>query len=258
LARGERFTESLEYYGEAYQIYNSQGIQRSVGYNLLARADVLARVGRYNEVPPLLDQAAAIADKPGAELKRLSLEIKLLSAEIALSQGRFPEARDKGEKLMAIAGEKFPEISLNGRLVLCLAQAYGGATAAGRAKCMEAINLAKQFNDPWETAKAQLALAETMLLAGDSQGAADSAVQAREVFARLGQQASEWRARAIVALASSKLGEKTRAREHALLANESMSKLEQRWGNENYGTFLRRPDVERLRNLLGQLAGSGS
>jgi len=31
-------------------IYNSLGIQRSVGYNLVERAYVLGRMGRYNEV----------------------------------------------------------------------------------------------------------------------------------------------------------------------------------------------------------------
>lgn len=250
LSREEKFTESLDYYSQAFQIYNSEGIQRSVGYNLVARADLLGRLGRYNEVQPLLDQAAAIADKPGAELKRLSLETKLAAAEIALSQERFPDARDKVEKVMATAGEQFPEISLNGRLVLGLAQAYGGAAPTGRAKCIEALELAKQLNDPWELAKAQLALAETMLLGGDSQGAVSNAVQAREVFARLGQQASEWRALAVAAIASGKLGDKNKAQEYASRANESTSRLEQRWGKENWNTFLGRPDVQRFRKQL--------
>jgi serine/threonine protein kinase/Tfp pilus assembly protein PilF len=250
LSRQEKFTEALDYYSQAFQIYNSQGIQRSVGYNLAARAGLLGRLGRYNEVQPLLDQSAAIADKPGGELKRLSLEVQLAAAEIALSQERFPDARDKVEKVLATAGEKFPEISLNGRLVLGLAQAYGGAATTGRAKCLEALDLAKQLNDPWESANAQLAVAETMLLSGDSQGAVTNAMQAREVFARLGQQASEWRALALAAIASAKLGDKNKAQEYALRANESASGLEQRWGKENWNTFLGRPDVQRFRKQL--------
>jgi tetratricopeptide (TPR) repeat protein len=250
LARQEKFTESLDYYSQAFQIYNSQGIQRSVGYNLLARAEIMGRLGRFNEVQPLLDQAAAIADKPGGELKRLSLEVKLVAAEIALSQERFPEARDKTEKLMATAGEEFPEISLNGRLALGLAQAYGGAATTGKTKCLEALNLARQLNDPWEVAKAQLALAETMLLSGDSQGAVSNAVQARDVFTRLGQQASEWRALAVAALASARLGDKNKAQEYASRANESGAALEQRWNKDNWNTFLARPDVQRFRKQL--------
>ncbi|HVS80977.1 MAG TPA: protein kinase [Pyrinomonadaceae bacterium] len=254
LAREEKFAEALDRLTQAYVIYNSLGIQRSVGYNLVERAYVLGRMGRYNEVQPLLDQASAIADKPGGEIKRLSLDVKLVAAEIDLSHERFPDAKDKADKLLAIAGAQFPEISMNGKRVLGMAQAYGGAVAAGKAKCAEAVELAKQLNDPWQLAKAQLALAETMLLSGDSQGAADKASQAREVFARLGQQASEWRALVVAALASGRSGDKTKAQEYALRANDSLSKLEQRWGKENYGTFLGRPDVQRLRKQLGQLS----
>jgi tetratricopeptide (TPR) repeat protein/predicted Ser/Thr protein kinase len=258
LAREEKFAEALDQLTQAYVIYNSLGIQRSIGYNLVERAYVLGSIGRSGETQPLLDQAAAIADKPGGEIKRLSLEVMLVAVEIDLSQERFPGAKDKAEKLLAIAGTQFPGISANGSRVLGMAQAYGGAAAAGKMKCTEAVELAKQMNDPWQLAKAQLALAETMLLSGDSKGASSNALQAQEVFARLGQQASEWRALVVAALASGKSGDKTKAQEYALRANDSLSKLEQRWGKENYGTFLSRSDVQRLRKQLGQVTGSGA
>lgn len=257
LAREEKFAEALDQLSQAYVIYNSMGIQRSMGYNLLERAYVMGRLGRDNDAQPLIDQAAAIADKPGGEIKRLSLEARFVGAEIDLSQERFPEAKDKAEKLLAIAATQSPEISMNGRRVLGMAQAYGGAAAAGRAKCAEAVELAKQLNDPWQLAKAQLALAETMLLSGDAKGAFANASQAQEVFARLGQQASEWRALAVAALASGKSGDKTKAQEYALRANDMVAKLEQRWGKENYGSFLSRPDVQRFQKQLGQFTGSG-
>ena len=255
LAREEKFTEALDQLTQAYVIYNSLGIQRSIGYNLLGRAYVLGRLGRSNDAQPLIDQASAIADRPGGEIKRLSLEARFATAEIDLSQERFPGAKDKAEKLLAIAATQFPETAMNGRRVLGMAQAYGGAAAAGKAKCAEAVELAKQLNDPWELAKAQLALAETMLLSGDAKGAFDNASQAQEVFARLGQQASEWRALAVAALASAKSGDKIKAQEYAFRANDTISKLEQRWGKDNYDTFLSRPDVQRFRKQLDQLTG---
>jgi tetratricopeptide (TPR) repeat protein len=256
LTREEKFTEALDHFNQAYLIYNSQGIPRSIGYNVLDRAYVLSSLGRYSEAQPLLDQAATIADKPGGEIKRLSLEAKLVAAEIDLSQERFPEAKDKTEKLLGIAGTQFPEISANGRRVLGMAQAYGGAAAAGKATCAEAVELARHLNDPWQLAKAQLALAETMLLSGDSQGAAKTALQSQEVFARLGQRASEWRALVVAAVASERSGDKNKAQEYALRAKASESDLEQRWSKDYFNTFLSRPDVQRLRKQLGQLTGS--
>jgi eukaryotic-like serine/threonine-protein kinase len=258
LSREEKFTEALDHFTQAYLIYNSQGVQRSIAYNLRDRAYALSSLGRYGEAQPLLDQAAAIADKPGGEMKRLSLDLKLAAAEIDLSQGRFADARDKAEKLLAVAGTQFSEISVSGTEILGMAQAYGGATAAGKAKCSEAVELAKQLNDPWQLARAQLALAETLLLSGDSQGASSVALQSQEVFARLGQQASQWRALLIAALASGKSGDKNKAREYALQANDSLSKLEQRWSKDNYNTFLSRPDVQRFRKQLDQFTDSKS
>ncbi len=256
LARQEKFTAALDHLTQAYAIYNSQGVQRSMGYNLVERAFVLGSLGRYGEVESLLSQAAAIADKPGGEIKRLSLECRLVAAEIALTQGRSPEARDKSEKLLALAAPKFPEISMNGTWVLGMALAYGG-TANGKQKCAEAVELAKQLNDRWQSAKAQLALAETLLLSGDSQSAASTALQAGQVFAQLGHQASEWRTLALAALASEKLGDKSKAREYAVQANESLSKLEQSWGKDNRDGFLTRPDIQRLSKQLEQLTAVG-
>src|SRR5258705_4444302 len=41
------------------------GIPRSMGYNLASRGEVLGRLGRFDEAKALLDQASAIANKPG-------------------------------------------------------------------------------------------------------------------------------------------------------------------------------------------------
>ncbi len=255
LTRQEKFTAALDHLSQAYAIYNSQGVQRSVGYNLVDRAFVLGSLGRYGEVESLLNQAAAIADKPGGEIKRLSLEAQLAGAEIALSQDHNSEARDKAEKLLALAATTFPEVSMNGTWVLGMALASGGS-ATGKQKCAEAVELAKQLNDRWQLAKAQLALAETMLLSGDAQGAAKTALQAQQVFGQLGHPASEWRALVLAALATEKLGGKNKAQEYAVQANQSLSKLEQIWGKENRDSFLSRPDVQRLRKQLERVTGA--
>jgi hypothetical protein len=120
---------------------------------------------------------------------------------------------------------------------------------------VQAVELAQRLNDPWQLAKARLALAEAMLLAGDSQGAAANAQQAADVFSRLGQAESEWRSLTVAAQATQNLGDKTRAREYAMRARDSLSKLEQQWGGDNYKSYLGRPDIQRLRKQLDQLNG---
>jgi len=94
------------------------------------------------------------------------------------------------------------------------------------------------------------------LLAGDSRAALTNALQAQEVFARLGQIESEWQILLIAAQASENSGDKTKAREYATRAKDTLAKLEQRWGSEDYKSYLSRPDVQRFSRQLEQLIGS--
>lgn len=256
LAREEKFTEALDHFDQAYAIYSSQGVQRSVGYNLMGRSYALWHLGRYDEALGLLNQASAIADKPGAVLKRLSVDIQLIASEIALSQGHFSDAKAKAEKVLEAAGTEFKNAEMGAKMVIGSAQSYSGATAAGKQTATEVFEMAKQNNDPSLLATAQLVLAEVMLLSGDSRAALNNALQAQQVFARLGQPESEWRTLLIASAAGQKLGDKTAAREYAMRARDSLSKLEQRWGSENYKSYLNRPDIQRYRKQLDQLTSS--
>jgi len=257
LTRQEKYSEALDHFSQAYSFYSSQGIQRSVGNNLGSRGDVLWRLGRYSEADTLLVQAAAVADKPGSEVKPLSLAVNLAAAEIALSEGNFANARVRAEKVFQTAGAEFKTVATSAKVVIGLAQSYGGAMAAGKQVATEAVEMAKQLNDPAQLAAAQLALAEAMLLGGDSRAASSNALQAQEVFRRLGQPASEWRALLVASQASQNLGDKSKAREYAMQARDLLSKLEQRWGSENYHSYLSRTDIKRFRKQLDQLSASG-
>ena len=258
LIREEKFTEALDHLNQAYSIYNSQGIARSMGYNLASRGEVLGRLGRFDEAKALLDQATAIANKPGGELKRLSVETQLALAEIALMQDNFANARATAEKVVELAGTEFKGSVTSAKIVIGLAEGYGGArsAAAGKQTTSAAVDVAKQLNDPAQLAAAQAAFAAALLLAGDSRSAATNAVQAQEVFARLGQSESEWQSLLIAAQASENLGEKNQAREYAMRAKDTFAKLEQRWGSEDYKSYLSRPDIQRFRKQLEQLTGS--
>jgi len=258
LVREEKFVEALDHLNQAYSLYSSQGIQRSMGYNLVNRANVLVRLGRFDEARGLVQQATAIAEKPGSQLRRLSIESKLVLAEMALLQGDYRDARSRAETVLEEAGKDFEDSATGAKLVIGLAQSYGGATAAGKQVAAEVVEAAKHLNDPAQLGTAQLVLAEATLLAGDSGAASAQAIEAAGVFARLGQVASEWRALAIAAQASHHSGDKTRAREYAVRAKDLLSSLEQRWGREHYQSYMRRPDVQRNWKQVDQIAASVS
>jgi tetratricopeptide (TPR) repeat protein len=256
LSREQKFTEALDHLNQAYSIYSSQGIQRSMGYNLENRGEILSRLGRFDEAKALLAQANAIANKPGGELRRLSIESDLALAEMALMQENFPSAKATAQKAAEGAGTEYKNVVAEAKIVIGLSESYSGAKPAGKQAVAEAVDMAKQLNDPARLATAKLAQAVVALLEGNSRSASDHSLQAQEIFARLGQPASEWRALLIAGQASQNLGDKSRAREYAMRAKDTLSKLEQRWGSENYQSYLKRPDIERFRKQLEQLTGS--
>ena len=256
LAREEKYSEALDHLNQAYSIYSAQGLQRSMGYNLAGRGEVLTELGRFDEARTLLDQAQAIALKPGGELRRLAAEVQLRLAEVELGRENFASARSTAEKALATAGAEFKNLANAARIVIGLSESYGGAHARGKQLTSEAMELARQLNDPLELARAQLAVAQSLLLAGDFRGASENAMQAQQLFARLDQPASDWQALLIVAQASQNTGDKNAAREYAMRARDTLSKLEQRWGSDYYKTYLSRPDTQRFRKQLEQLSGT--
>jgi serine/threonine protein kinase/Tfp pilus assembly protein PilF len=256
LIREEKFPEALDHLNQAFLIYSSQGIPRSMGYNLASRGEVQGRLGKFDEAKALLDQATAIANKPGNELKRLSVETQLALAEIALMQDNFANAKATAENAVETAGTEFKGPVTSAKIVIGLAEGYGGAKAAGKQTLSAAVDMARQLNDPAQLASAQSAYAAALLLAGDSRSALTNALQAQEVFAKLGQIESEWQALLIAAQASENSGDKTKAREYAVRAKDTLAKLEQRWGTEDYKSYLSRPDIQRFRRQLEQLIGS--
>jgi serine/threonine protein kinase/Tfp pilus assembly protein PilF len=255
LARQEKYTEAINHIDQAYSFYSDQGIQRSVGFNLYNKADVLWRMGRYPEAQTLLDQASVIANKPGNEIKALSISIRLSAAELALSQEHIGEARTAAQEVLAAAGADLKGLAVEARIIMALVQS-GSNNGAARQSASEAVELAKTVNDPAQLASAQLALAEVLLGTGDAMGALGNASAAQQIFAKLGRPASEWRALLMMARVSQNSGDKTSAAEYAVRTKDLLSKLEQRWGADNYNSYLRRPDVQRYRKQLDQIAAS--
>ena len=109
------------------------------------------------------------------------------------------------------------------------------------------------MGDPLLLARAQLALAEASLAAGDTQHAITSAQQSRSFFSSAGLSEAEWRAWLIEGLATQKAGDSEKARTCLTRAAELLASLEQKWGAEVFESYLKRPSVQSFRSQLGQI-----
>jgi serine/threonine protein kinase/Tfp pilus assembly protein PilF len=256
LLRQEKYPEALERFQQSYAINKGISNQRFVGNSLSNLGNVFWQMGQYQDSSARFDEASAIANQLGGD-KALLAEISLHQAEIALSQRRFPEAKTQAERVLASAVPQPTPAVVELKRVICLSESFSNAKREGRLTCEETLRLATQMGDPWLISRAQLALATAQLEDNDAQGALTNALQAQESFARAGQQDSEWRARLLAARASRRAGDEVKAREYAASAADSLARLQQKWGDEIYNSYIARPDVQFLRKqLTGEFAVS--
>jgi serine/threonine protein kinase/Tfp pilus assembly protein PilF len=255
--RQGRYPEALGHFADSYDIAKSLGAQKNIGLSLTDRANALWRLGRYDEARAALGEASSVAERPDAA-KNLSSAYYLAIARMALSERRFAEAQAKAQQALTLAGTQIKSTGIAATYTLGLAQALSGAAREGQLKCEAAVTMARQSRDPSLLSQALLALAEALVQAGDSAAALKASLEAQQLFARFGQQDSEWPACLVAARASRSAGDTERAHDYALRAESLLSGLQQKWGGDNYNTYLNRPDVQFSRKQLSELIAGKS
>jgi len=114
--------------------------------------------------------------------------------------------------------------------------------------------LAANVGDPWLLSNARLALAEVLVEGGDARAALEHAVAAQESFARAEQREAEWRASLVAARAAARAGDAAAAQQHAARSGRVLSEIQQAWGAEIFNSYQTRPDVQLCRRQLGELS----
>jgi serine/threonine protein kinase/lipopolysaccharide biosynthesis regulator YciM len=249
----EKYAEALPHLNESYKINEAIGAKVGMVYDLLNRGLLLWQLGRYREARADLDSAFSIADQPEASYKAVLAWVHLANSQMALSERRFAEAKAKGQQSLGLAGTQYPDVVLQAKLAIGLAQALSGAPQPARRLCEEAVAAAKELNNPRLISSSLLALAEVLLLGNDAPRALATSLQAQAMFARSGQQDSEWRAWLMAARASQLGGDKSTTQEYASRADSQCAGLQQKWGAEAYDGYLRRPDIQAYRKQMAKI-----
>lgn len=240
------YPQALEHFEEGYNLAKASNHQVNIGRYATNRAYVLWNLGRYDEAKPLLDEASVIAAKPNRD--SLASWYYVTAARMALSKRIFVDAKKNIRRAMPYSTSPATELYLTG-----LTQVLSGAANEGRVSCQKAVDLLTPASDPLLTAEAKLALAQALMETGDGAIALKTALEAQETFARLGKPDSEWLALLLAARVSKNAGEAQQARDYAAKASGLLAVLQQRWGNENYQSYLNRPDVLFHHSQLNEL-----
>jgi tetratricopeptide (TPR) repeat protein len=249
----ELYPEALFHMDERLKIDQARGAQIGMAFDQMNRGALLWQLGHYAEARTALDSAFEIANRPKANYKAVLAWVQLTNARMALSQGNYEEARKNGELALNQSASQFPDVTLQAKACVGRAQAFSGAASAGRKSCEEAVAIAKKSNTPQLIASALLALAEVLVTESNAKGGLQNALEAQRMFARAGQQESEWRAWLIAARAEDLAGNKSAAQDYASRSNSLCVGLAEKWGKDAYESYLRRPDIEKYRNQCEQI-----
>jgi serine/threonine protein kinase/Tfp pilus assembly protein PilF len=246
-----KYPEALTRFQPLYDVAKSIGDTKNLAFSLTDRANVLWRLGRYDEARAALSEAAPIAEDPDAP-SDLAAVYYLAGARFALSERNFADAETRAKQAIA----KRPlTLAIS---TLGLAQALSGSVGSGQLKCEEAVKKARESGDPFILSDSLLALARVQIESGDAVKALQNALEAQQILSRSGRQDSEWLAWLIAAQASVKSGNSQNARDYASRAQTTLSGLQQKWGDDKYTTYLNRPDIKFSRNQLSDIVAETS
>ncbi|CAN5581712.1 hypothetical protein BH24ACI2_BH24ACI2_02000 [soil metagenome] len=254
LMHQEQYPEARRRFEQSYDLYQSLSNQFYLAYSLLYLSEVLCRLGYFQEAKDKLAKVQTIVNEGGGSLSQLAGKIHLINAQIALSERNFAKAVKDAEQ---VGGTADSSAAFETNRIIGLAQTISNSKAGeGVQKCVTALRYAADTKDPRTINIAKLALAEAYLNTGSYADALATALQAKDYFAAAGQPESAWRSWLIAARASRQKGDEENAGEYASKARETLSGLQTDWGEENFKTYLAKPDINLYFKQIEELTQS--
>ena len=241
LLEEEQLPAALEQYENAVKIYGSTN-DFLVAFCNANRAQILTRLGRYEEARQLLDELFKVAKSKDTYVA-LVPELHLVQAEMSLSKGDVGAAAASSNEAIKLGGPK-SDVAIQAQYISALSKAASGGRNDASKLCDESIKAASNAGDFGLHSRALLACAEVALKGNDALTASTLATEAQERFGRGEQFESEWRAWLIASRASQRLGDTNRAEEQMRNAVNARSRLEQRWGPDAFKQYALRPDIQ--------------
>jgi len=238
----EQLPAALAEYEAAINLYGSTN-NFLVAFCNANRAQILTRLGRYDEAKSLLNELFQTATNSKDGTLALLPDLHLIKAEMNLIKGDLPQAITSSNDAIKAGGPK-SNVTIQAQYILGLAKSISAAQGEASKLCEDSIKAASNAGDFGLHSRALLACAEVALRGNDAKTALSLATQAQERFALSGQLESEWRAWVNIARANGRLGDNSKAQEQMAKADVTRSKLEQQWGADVFKQYAARPDIQ--------------
>ncbi|MGA3043457.1 MAG: protein kinase [Bryobacteraceae bacterium] len=245
----EQFPEALEHFEKQLELSTALRDVEHVGYAALQCGTSLWLLGRYAEAHRRLDQAETAA----AKFEGLKLGVGQERAEVALSEGKYPEAAAASNRLLSNKQAE-PQALADLNRTLGLALIRSGRKQEGRQRCERSFQMAGAVPDVSVLLASTLAVAEARLETGDWKGVLAAVEPAEDRLSKLPD--SNWRAKALEARASEALGDRDGATRYALAAQAQLASIERQWGGPAFQSYHARPDLQKLWRPLSRMVSA--
>lgn len=239
LMNEDDFSTALAPLQKSYAIYNSINKTFEAGYSLIAYADALWQLGRYEEARAALNQSAGLAEKH----RQLTARVDIVRAKIRLSERKFGEAERLAREIIE-SGDAPEDVKAEAKVVLAAAEVENGRNAK------TILPSAADYEDKTVAAEASLAFAEKMLNENSFAAALESAALAQQSFAEMKKTTREWQAWLLICLSQKKLQNDAAANQAAARADSLFSTLSQKLAADDFQSYSERPDVKFRRAQL--------
>jgi tetratricopeptide (TPR) repeat protein len=230
--------EALALRERAEAIHRRQQDAAQLPYDLTNRADLLIRLGRFEEAEAdLAEVDEGAREKLVAYIGR-QRRVAFLRALSATLSNRFPQA---SSLIKAMPGSPSPNATT------ALAAAIDRYVQAKQGRGMPpALGSALEATDPATVRERQYWTAATALARGDTRGAIDVASAGVEQATRIGNDELAWRMAAVGAAAARLAADGERRRTFRATAVAARARIRTSWG-DHVRRYEQRPDLIELR-----------
>ena len=220
--------------------------------SLLDQANVLALLGRFDEVQTSLARVAAML--PSDPTLRSSIAI--IRAQVSLGVGETEPATRHAHRALDLSEvdeaaniedtiSVIHIIRIDALVILCRANVMARRVSAAQPFCREAVERAAPLAHPALVTLTLLAQAEARLAGDDAIGAANLAEEAIDIASTLDHTPYRLHALSLAARAYGRLGDQREDRFRGYAAS-AMDRLLATWGTEALAVYLQRVDLDSV------------
>jgi serine/threonine protein kinase/Flp pilus assembly protein TadD len=239
----EKYQTALQYAKECKRIWGNLNSNLDLIYALIAIGEIYTEIGEFELAEQNFAEALNLSQKSKSPDTYSLAMIYVGKAKLELNRLSYSKAIGFSNKALSIDIDNVSDVKTSALSTLTNALSLSGKKQQALLKGKAALDAAAKLKYPYYYNQALYALALAEYANGKYQDAIKNALASKDGFERLNRQSERYKLMWLAAKASEKLGDKNQAKIYANQANEVLTNLKQKLGND-FNSFIKRSDIQ--------------